>query len=342
MLLVTWGVLAVTATLTAAPTASANSFVVRCASSHLRNDDPIVFPGRPGASHRHEFFGASNVHAGSTAAELRAAPTTCAHAADTASYWAPSLEVDGRLVRGDLHAYYERAGKSRAAAPPQGLRVIAGDMRAATPQSMRVTTWQCVGRVPRPETRTVPACRAGERLGAWIRFPDCWNGRQLDSPDHRSHLARSWKGTCPSTHPVPIMRLAMRVTWNVRPRTPDAITLGGGALSSTGMHADFWNTWRQPALVDLRWQCIEVARNCGEVRTVGSNPAPTRVEHRPFTPPSPTTAAGCCCCAPRRPSDQDSSSGVSSLDDPQCSRRASSVWVANVSTSATGTHSMSA
>lgn len=250
-----------------APVAAANSFVVRCASSHLRADDPIVFPGRPGASHRHEFFGARGVHAGSTAAQLRAAPTTCAHRDDTASYWAPSLEVDGRLVRGELHAYYERAGKARAAAPPQGLRVIAGDMHASSPQSMRVTAWTCVGRTSGRDARTPPRCRSGERLAARIRFPDCWNGRQLDSPNHRAHLARSWKGSCPPTHPVGIMRLVMLVSWDVRPRTPAAITLGDGALGPTGMHADFWNTWRQPALVDLRWQCIEVARSCGEVRT---------------------------------------------------------------------------
>lgn len=251
-----------------APGASANAFFVECGSSHVANDDPIVFPGQVGASHRHEFFGATSASANSTDTELRTSPTTCAHRADTASYWAPSLEVNGKLITGSLRAYYERAGKKRAAAPPPGLRVISGDMRATDPQSMRLTSWLCTGAAGMTkEQRTPPACTVGQRLAAWVRFPDCWNGRQLDSADHRSHLARSWKGRCPATHPVELMRVAMLISWNVRPRTAASITLGGGVLASTGMHADFWNTWQQPALSALRWSCIEVARTCGEVRS---------------------------------------------------------------------------
>ncbi len=146
--------------------------------------------------------------------------------------------------------------------------MIAGDMHAMEPQSMRVTTWQCRGvRSVSHETRTVQKCRAGQQLAAWVRFPDCWNGRTLDSADHRSHVARSWKGRCPSTHPVAMMRVAMLLTWPRRPASATAVTLGGGKLMATGLHADFWNTWRQPALTALRWKCIEVASNCGEIRS---------------------------------------------------------------------------
>jgi hypothetical protein len=250
-------------------TASASSFTVTCASDHVANDDPIVFPGRPGASHRHEFFGAKGVTPSSTPRAMRAGSTTCVHRPDTASYWAPSLEVRGRLVRATLHAYYERAGKARAASPPPGLKMISGDMHAMEPQSMRITTWQCRGgrAAPTREVRTVPACRTGQHLAAWVRFPDCWNGRQLDSADHRSHVARSWKGHCPATHPVELMRVALLLTWPVSPRSAGAVTLGGGKLMSTGLHADFWNTWQQSALNALRWKCIEVAANCGEIRS---------------------------------------------------------------------------
>jgi hypothetical protein len=37
-------------------------------------------------------------------------------------------------------------------------------------------------------------------------------------------------------------------------------------IRPAGFHADFWNTWHQPALRQLRWDCIEVAAPCGEVR----------------------------------------------------------------------------
>ena len=32
-------------------------FVTHCGFSHSLRDDPIMLPGAPGASHRHEFFG---------------------------------------------------------------------------------------------------------------------------------------------------------------------------------------------------------------------------------------------------------------------------------------------
>src|SRR3712207_8279726 len=42
------------------------SFVVRCDSSHRNSDDPIVYPGAPGAAHSHDFFGNSSTNAHST------------------------------------------------------------------------------------------------------------------------------------------------------------------------------------------------------------------------------------------------------------------------------------
>lgn len=246
--------------------AAANSFHVRCASSHVSNDDPIVYPGRAGAAHRHEFFGATSTDAHASTETLERARTSCDSPADTAAYWVPTLEVGGTLVRGTMHAYYQRAGKQRAAAPPRGLRVVAGDMHAERPQSMRVTSWQCIGRGRVTQFPVVPACAKGERLGSWVRFPDCWDGRNLDSADHRSHLAYTdGAGSCPRTHPVAIMRVATLVTWPVRPQDPARVTLGDGRLGPTGMHGDFWNSWRQSRLRQLRWDCIEVAARCGAI-----------------------------------------------------------------------------
>ncbi len=246
--------------------ASANAFHVQCASSHVANDDPIVFPGQPGGSHRHEIFGARSADAHSTTASLSRSRTSCASPRDTASYWVPTLEVRGTLVRGTMTAYYQRAGKRQAAAPPRGLRVIAGDMHAHAPQSMRVTSWQCIGRNRLTQHNVLPACRKGERLGSWLRFPDCWDGRNLDSANHRSHLTYAARGACPKTHPVAIMRVAYLVTWPVRPQSPSIVRLAGDMLAPTGMHGDFWNAWHQPTLEQLRWDCVEVPRACGAVR----------------------------------------------------------------------------
>jgi hypothetical protein len=250
----------------AAPASSANSFFVTCTSSHVSHDDPIVYPGQAGAAHRHEFFGASNTDANSTTDTLSAAPTTCSHRRDTAAYWVPTLEVRSTRVTGTMRAYYQRAGKRRAAAPPRGLRILAGDPHAMEPQPSTVTTWTCVGRGRTAQFTALPRCVRGEQLGAWVKFPDCWNGRTLDSTDHRSHLAYAVRGRCPTTHPVEIMRLALLVTWPVRPARASDVRLAGDHLDPTGMHGDFFNAWHMPTLRQLRWDCIEVATPCGALR----------------------------------------------------------------------------
>jgi hypothetical protein len=50
-------------------------------------------------------------------------------------------------------------------------------------------------------------CPGGIR--ASLIFPSCWDGKNLDSPDHKSHMAYSGTGTgglgygaCPATHPI--------------------------------------------------------------------------------------------------------------------------------------------
>ncbi|MEO6867842.1 MAG: DUF1996 domain-containing protein, partial [Gaiellales bacterium] len=106
---------------------------------------------------------------------------------------------------------------------------------------------------------------SNQRVGAWIKFPDCWDGRRLDSPDHASHLAYAQRSRCPMTHPVELMRVKMLVSWNARPRRSDTVTIGGGMLDPIAMHADFWNSWHQPTLRQLRWDCIELAGSCGEL-----------------------------------------------------------------------------
>ena len=263
--------LALVGTTFAAPSgALANSFRVVCASSHVSNDDPIVHPGRAGAAHRHEFFGARSTDAASTTESLERSATTCRSRRDTAAYWVPTLELRGTLMRGTMTAYYQRAGKRQAAAPPRGLRIVAGDMHAQGPQSMRVTSWQCVGRGRTTQFNELPACRTGERLGSWVRFPDCWDGRHLDSTNHKSHMAYASiggaaPGTCPSTHPIAIMRVATLVTWPVRPQSPSGVRLAGDMLDPTGMHGDFWNAWHMPTLRQLRWDCIELAAPCGAI-----------------------------------------------------------------------------
>ena len=56
------------------------NFIENCRFSHQAPDDPIVFPGKPGASHQHTFVGNRTTSAFSSFGSLRSGSTTCMRA----------------------------------------------------------------------------------------------------------------------------------------------------------------------------------------------------------------------------------------------------------------------
>jgi len=113
-------------------------------------------------------------------------------------------------------------------------------------------------------------CPAGTRLRAYLDFPTCWNGHDLDSPDHKSHMAWSIGGLgtgCPSTHPVAVPRGQFVITY---PVNGGGLTLGGtrnGVNVTTApgwtFHGDFWNVWDQAELQRRVRTCINGGFICG-------------------------------------------------------------------------------
>jgi hypothetical protein len=238
------------------------NFVETCRFSHRAFDDPIVHPGKPGASHEHAFVGSRTTDAFSTVGSLRSGGTSCRRAEDTAAYWAPALYEGPRLVLPlGATVYYRRTTLEPVRSFPNGLRVIAGDARAAAPQSMRVTFWSCGLASGVPRSSTVPACpeRPGSFLRLHVRFPECWDGRNLDSSDHASHLAYARRGVCPATHPVEVPALAQIYRYPTRGGEGFELA-SGGQLSA---HADFLNAWHPGALRRLVDGCLNALVHCG-------------------------------------------------------------------------------
>jgi uncharacterized protein DUF1996 len=271
------------------PKLHGNNFFANCKFSHTNQDDPIVFPGQPGKSHPHTFFGNASTDAFSTLESLRGKRTTCKPAADHAAYWVPTLFQNGNEVRpykGQF--YYNLRGYRQMHAFPAGLKIVAVDAHATRPQPMDVVWWQCGGgagvktkpssavparcpvvhatfRVKEKRCPTCPLTAAVHRaniqthLELHVNFPDCWDGKHLDSPDHHSHMAYSANYVCPASHPVkvPLIRLDIRY-----PTTDNrGVTLASGG-QLTG-HADFFNAWDEHALVRLVDQCFH-DRPCNE------------------------------------------------------------------------------
>jgi hypothetical protein len=229
------------------------SFNVRCKFSHARADDPIVAPRRPGASHMHVFFGSKAMNAYTTYASARRAASTCKDR-DTAGYWIPELRVNGRAVTPSAvrpYYYAQARDHSKLRAFPANLRIVAGDKMATRPQNSNIIKWVCrpishQGDVIPTRVPNEPACPRNAYLSLGLRFPDCWDGRNLDSVDHQRHMAYSTsRRTCPASHPVKLPRLRISVTWKTSGGTT-GVTLSSG--SRYGMHGDFWNTWDQATL----------------------------------------------------------------------------------------------
>lgn len=228
-------------------------FVHNCPFTHAAPDDPIVFPGRPGLSHFHTFVGNPTTNAFSTYASLRRARTTCARPADRSAYWAPALYQGSKLIL-PTHAtvYYRRFSLVPVRPFPNGLRMIAGDSGATKAQQKHVMYWDCGFLSPVPRSVHVLTCPRGTTLHLNIVFPQCWDGRHLDSPDHQSHMAYLRNGRCPASHPVPVPALATLFNYPIR--GGKGISLASGGLYSG--HADFMNAWDPGTLRELVDGCL--------------------------------------------------------------------------------------
>lgn len=244
---------------------SHHEFQANCEPSHRASDDPIVFPGQPGRSHDHTFVGNITTDASSTLASLLAGETTCRVPADRSAYWFPTLFEGDRPVVSDWEqTIYYKSGvlDYRSVVPfPQGLRFIAGDMMA-TPEEFRdapgaVEGYECGDSA---HNWDFPAwCTPGTQMNIRYQAPSCWNGVDLDVPDHKSHMAYPVDGRCPATHPVAVPMLEFKFFWPVDGDMSDVRLASGRGAS---WHYDFINAWEPETLAALVEHCINGGLQC--------------------------------------------------------------------------------
>lgn len=253
------------------PQGSVGQFAVECGFDRFLADDPIVLPGRAGASHLHQFFGATGVTVDSTYDDLLAGDTTCDQRADTASYWTPTLvDADAQPVAPIRAVAYYRAGPgvdpTTVEPYPPGLMMVAGDHTATDPQPESIVAWTCGSggtRAPEPPDCADTAGLREVTLRMLVTFPDCWDGAHVRSPivvEPSLHVAYSDGGACPGSHPVPIPQLQLAVDWPV-PDSVDGLALSSGDIHSG--HADFWNAWDPVKLEREVTACLHRDLPCG-------------------------------------------------------------------------------
>ncbi|HKU42339.1 MAG TPA: DUF1996 domain-containing protein [Polyangiales bacterium] len=259
------------------------AFRTVCDFSHMNYDDPIVFPGQPGKAHLHAYFGNTLTDSDTTAENLRdTGNSTCrGGTANRTAYWVPAvIDRNGRAVKPlSLETYYKTGYNgirpSEVRPFPQGLRMIAGDAKSQKPQSNAY--WGCrehyIG-----HPGSIPNCPAGDPVAMMIEFPQCWDGVNLDSSDHKSHMAYPRDGRCPSTHPVPIPAITMNVMY----ANPNGSSAGWRLASDMydasmppGMsaHGDWMEAWDHELVETFVDRCLNPALDChshllGDGRTI--------------------------------------------------------------------------
>ena len=179
--------------------------------------------------------------------------SSCAVPADRSAYWTPSLYFQGSDGKttivpqvGGMLAYYLLEGE-HIKAFPTGFQMIAGDTRQRNftwpvpdpPTSswtgdqvsqpalrQKALGFNCLNYAKAPEGALMrhfmpnqsfldANCAQGVRLE--LMFPSCWNGKDLDSPDHKSHVAYPdlvKTGTCPDGFGTRLPSLMYETIWN--------------------------------------------------------------------------------------------------------------------------------
>jgi hypothetical protein len=247
-------------------------FNATCTYSHSKPDDPIVLPGLPGGSHMHSFFGNKSTDAFTTTDSLLAnAPTSCTPAKDLSAYWIPSLYESGKAVEpeGMIVYYGSRLSDPSATVPfPQGFRMIAGDAKAQTPTPAGSPgQFWCAGEggeIGRSADGNWPVCAPKAHLTHQLVFPDCWDGKNLDSPDHKSHVAFTYDGKCSGAYPVAIPNLSFVISYPTSGSSA-GFRLASGMASS--IHGDFFNAWDNAALGQRVKDCITQRAKCNSAGT---------------------------------------------------------------------------
>jgi hypothetical protein len=309
------------------------AFRFLCEPSHNLYDDPVVFPGQPGRSHLHTFFGNTEANAHSDYRSLRTiGESTCRNALNRSSYWIPAMlnGAGGVVMPKYIIIYYkrhpadsERCQREKACLPlPRGLRYVFGNtMRGAVGTNrVQISCSNPNGKQSASHDNIPDAareCGDGGTLLVSTSAPQCWNGKDLDSADHRSHMAyqtagpeTNYKTQCPETHPYYIPKFTIKAAYSIDPtldRSGDRSTSRPTwhfasdrqegftrQLAGTTFHADWFGAWDDEVLADWTRNCIDKLLSCNDgdlgdgrgMRNV--NPGRSGVSATVPVPPRPT------------------------------------------------------
>ncbi|GGY08256.1 hypothetical protein GCM10010384_11230 [Streptomyces djakartensis] len=278
-------------------TASTGVFTTKCgvnANKLYNSDNVIVAPGvTNGAHHMHDYVGNQANTAFASDQTLAAGKTSCRNQGDKSTYYWPVLrlrdgtkEFDADKLGGGAEGNTGRiltakaatlnfvgSPRGKVAAMPKFLRVITGDAKAFTNGTANANaSWSCTGFENKVQLKDkYPLCPSGSDVVRTFKFQSCWDGRNADSANHRTHVAfADASGRCPSGFKA-IPQLVQRLVYDVdapslkdNGKTRPFFALDGfpeQAHKPVTDHGDFINVFNAQ-LMNKMVQCINTGRRC--------------------------------------------------------------------------------
>ncbi|MER6471980.1 DUF1996 domain-containing protein [Streptomyces collinus] len=308
--------------------ASRGSFTSDCgvnAGGLFNSDNVIVAPGvSNGAHHFHDYVGNQSNNAFASDDDLAKADTSCVDRGDKSTYYWPVLRLQngkqerdagspgggtegnaGQIVTPkQVTLTFVGNPQGKVTEMPRLLRIITGDAKAFVNGPANANaSWSCTGFENRQLKDKYPLCPAGSDVVRTFHFQSCWDGRNIDSANHRTHVAFATPdGACPEGFEA-IPQLVQRIVYDI---AAPSLNDGGRTVPLFAVdsfpeqlhkpvtdHGDFINVFDEDLMRQMV-DCINSGRTCGARGGDGSgataDPSPSQGGDATATPGDGATA----------------------------------------------------